>query len=188
MAQRLTGFGRPELLQMLVTYLFRAEAQGGLQRLRLAFRKTGPFHGQEGFFLRHQKEGVWIPVSLTVTRLHAEPRTLGLVTVRDVSDSRRAQEALLKSCVEQRDAEPLLRNLIAMRARTSGDQTTQTQATQVVAHLSLGHGVRGPAQQRSPVFTQVAIGKAVRQQTKNQQRAEQHEREHSQGTGIRRRS
>ncbi|HYT89710.1 MAG TPA: PAS domain S-box protein [Gemmataceae bacterium] len=97
MAQRLTGFGRPELLRTLVTYLFRADTQGGLQRLRLAFRKTGPFHGQEGFFLRHEKEGVWIPVSLTVTRLHADPKTLGLVNARDVSESRRAEAALRAS-------------------------------------------------------------------------------------------
>src|SRR5205809_7745835 len=72
MAQRLSGFARVDLLRMEVTYLFRAEAQGGLQRLRLAFRKTGAFHGQEGFFLRHHKDGVWIPVSLTVTRPHVD--------------------------------------------------------------------------------------------------------------------
>src|SRR3979409_1109173 len=63
MAQRLTGYTRHELVRMQVTYLFRSEAQGGLQRLRVAFRKTGIFHSQEGFLLRHQKEGVWVPVN-----------------------------------------------------------------------------------------------------------------------------
>src|SRR5438132_2801672 len=88
MAQRLSGFSRAELLRMAVTYLFRSEVQGGLNRLRHAYKKTGIFHSQEGFLLRHQRGGVWIPVNLTVTRLHAEPKTLGLVTARDVREQR----------------------------------------------------------------------------------------------------
>src|SRR5437773_11543540 len=76
MSQRLTGFSRAEMLRVQVTYLLRSESQGGLQRLRQAYRKTGVFHSQEGFLLRHRQEGVWIPVNLTVTRLHAEPKTL----------------------------------------------------------------------------------------------------------------
>jgi PAS domain S-box-containing protein len=96
MALRLCGFPRAELLRRPVSYLFRAEAQGGLQRLRHACKHTGVFHSQEGFLLRHQKEGVWVPVNLTVTRLHAEPRTLGLITARDVRERREA-ETLLQS-------------------------------------------------------------------------------------------
>src|SRR5438132_5717977 len=88
MAQRLSGFTRAELLRMQITYLFRSEVQGGLKRLRQAYQKTGIFHSQEGFLLRHQREGAWIPVNLTVTRLHAEPKTLGLVTARDVREQR----------------------------------------------------------------------------------------------------
>src|SRR6267378_2001286 len=76
MAQRMSGFVRPELLRLSTAYLFRAEVQGGLNRLRHAFRKTGLFHSQEGFLLRHKSDGVWVPVNLTVTRLHAEPKTL----------------------------------------------------------------------------------------------------------------
>src|SRR5262249_857236 len=57
MAQRLSGFTRPELLRMKITYLLRSEVQGGLQRLRHAYRKTGLFHSQEGFLLRHHNEG-----------------------------------------------------------------------------------------------------------------------------------
>src|SRR5439155_14977422 len=82
MAQRLSGYARQDLLRMEVTYLFRSEVQGGLHRLRQAFRNTGLFHSQDGFFLRHEKDGVWVPVNLTVTRLHAEPETLGLITAR----------------------------------------------------------------------------------------------------------
>jgi PAS domain S-box-containing protein len=87
---------------MPVNYLFRAEAQGDLQRLRQAYRKTGLFHSQEGFYLRHQKDGVWVPVNLTVTRLHAEPRTLGLITARDISERREAQAQLKKTEAELR--------------------------------------------------------------------------------------
>jgi two-component system cell cycle sensor histidine kinase/response regulator CckA len=102
MAQRLTGSPRLELLRHPVGYLFRSETPGGLQRLRQAYRKTGVFHSQEGFLLRHQKDGVWTPVNLTVTRLHAEERTLGLITTRDISERREAQLLLQKKEAELR--------------------------------------------------------------------------------------
>jgi PAS domain S-box-containing protein len=102
MAQRLCGLARRELLGRPVTWLVRSEEAGGLQRLRLAFRRTGVFHSQEGFLLRHSQEGVWTPVNLTVTRLHTEPRTLGLVTARDVTERRRAQTRLEQKEADQR--------------------------------------------------------------------------------------
>src|SRR5947209_1398808 len=102
MAQRLSGFTRAELLRMAVTYLFRSEVQGGLNRLRHAYKKTGIFHSQEGFLLRHQRGGVWIPVNLTVTRLHAEPKTLGLVTARDVREQREMYTQLKKADADLR--------------------------------------------------------------------------------------
>src|SRR5437660_9306071 len=70
MAQRLSGFRRQDMLQMQITYLFRSEAPRGMGRLRQAFRRTGLFHSQEGFLLRHDKGGAWIAVNLTFTRLH----------------------------------------------------------------------------------------------------------------------
>ncbi|HEV3117034.1 MAG TPA: PAS domain S-box protein, partial [Gemmataceae bacterium] len=102
MAQRLSGFSRPELLRLPVTYLFRSEIQGGLNRLRHAYQKTGVFHSQDGFLLRHQRGGTWIPVNLTVTRLHAEPKVMGLVTARDVREQREAQRRLKKAEAELR--------------------------------------------------------------------------------------
>jgi PAS domain S-box-containing protein len=100
MAQRLCGFSRRELLRRPIHYLFRAEAQGGLGLLRQAYRKTGLFHSQEGFYLRREAEGSWLPVNLSVTRLHTPPRTLGLITVRDISERRAAQLAVQKSEAE----------------------------------------------------------------------------------------
>lgn len=87
MAQRLSGFARRELLEMKVTYLVRSNEEGGLERLRTAFRRTGMFHSQEGFWLR-QKPGTWVHVNLTVTRLHTQRDTLGLITARDISERR----------------------------------------------------------------------------------------------------
>ena len=102
MAQRLSGFSRAELLRLQITYMFRSEIQGGLQRLRHAYKKTGVFHSQEGFLLRHQQEEIWIPVNLTVTRLHAEPKTLGLVTARDVREQRAVYSQLQRVDAELR--------------------------------------------------------------------------------------
>jgi two-component system cell cycle sensor histidine kinase/response regulator CckA len=95
MAQRLSGYSYGELLRMKATQLFRSSAPGGLQCLRRAFLHTGLFHSQEDFLLRHAKDGVWLPVNLTVTRLHARPKTLGLITARDIGE-RKKLEALLQ--------------------------------------------------------------------------------------------
>ncbi|HEV3236246.1 MAG TPA: PAS domain S-box protein [Gemmataceae bacterium] len=96
-AQRLCGMVRKEMLNHPITFLFRSEVQGGLQRLRHAYRKTGAFHSQEGFLLRHAREGIWTPVNLTVARLHAHARTLGLITARDISERRAADKELRRS-------------------------------------------------------------------------------------------
>ncbi|MBY0527649.1 MAG: PAS domain S-box protein [Gemmataceae bacterium] len=100
MAQRLSGFSRSELLRQKATYIFRSETPGGLNRLRQAYRKTGIFHSQEGYILRTQRDGVWVPVNLTITRLHVQPRTLGLITARDVREQREAHEQLQKKDAE----------------------------------------------------------------------------------------
>src|SRR5262245_51168370 len=70
MAERLTGFPRQELMRLTATNLFRFGGRGGQQRLRQAAGQTGIFHSQEGFFLRAKSDGGWIPVNLTISRLH----------------------------------------------------------------------------------------------------------------------
>lgn len=102
MAQRLCGFSRSELLRLQATYIFRSETPGGLNRLRQAYRKTGIFHSQEGFILRTSRDGAWVPVNLTITRLHVQPRTLGLITARDVHEQREAHAQLQKMDAELR--------------------------------------------------------------------------------------
>ncbi len=96
MAERLTGFSCEELLAMEVTYLFRSPVPGNLQRLRNAFKVTGLFHSQEDFLLRHKTDGAWIPVNLTVTRLHCRKGTLGLITARDISERRRLEDRVMR--------------------------------------------------------------------------------------------
>ena len=95
MAQRLTGYPRHELLTMSVKSLFSSEVAGGMVRLFRAYQSTGLFHSQEGFRLRCP--GGTIPVNLTVTRMHAKHRTLGLITARDITERRDAEEALRRS-------------------------------------------------------------------------------------------
>jgi two-component system cell cycle sensor histidine kinase/response regulator CckA len=102
MAQRLSGFTRRELLDMTVTRLIRSDIEGGLQRLRQAFRRTGLFHSQEGFWLRHKRDGAWVPVNLTVTRLHTGRQTYGLATARDISERRQAHALLQQAEAELR--------------------------------------------------------------------------------------
>jgi PAS domain S-box-containing protein len=92
MAERLSGFSRPELLGFATTYLFKfgggntprgtgAAAAAGLHQ---AASRTTVFHAQDGFLLRTRQEGVWVPVNLTITRLHIQPKTMALITARDM--------------------------------------------------------------------------------------------------------
>lgn len=97
MAQRLCAASRPALLKDSIDYLFRSENQGGLVRLRRAYQHTGSFHSQDGYYLRQKTDGNWIPVNLTATRLHVKPKTLGLITARDISERRRSEAALRES-------------------------------------------------------------------------------------------
>jgi len=89
-ALRLTGFSRSEVIQFSATNMFRIEASGGLQKLRGAFNKTVVFHGQDGYLLRAKNDSAWIPVSLTVSRLHVSPKPLVLIVARDDRERRGA--------------------------------------------------------------------------------------------------
>src|SRR5262245_36928095 len=96
LAAKLTGFRRDELLAMDHFYLFRFGGKGGKKRLHEAAGKTGVFHSQEGYVLRTSRDGVWLPVNLTVTRLHVRPKTLALITARDVRERHDAGARLQK--------------------------------------------------------------------------------------------
>jgi PAS domain S-box-containing protein len=90
MAQRLSGFSRSELLKRPVSSLLRSEVPEEEDRLRETLRSPGPFHGQEGFFLRCQNGAGWAPIQIWVSCLAADNGKLGLVRARDSSERRLA--------------------------------------------------------------------------------------------------
>jgi PAS domain S-box-containing protein len=93
-AEELTGFSRAELLALPATQLFRFGGAGGRERASRAAAQTGVFHSQEGYFLRTRQDGIWIPVNVTISRLHVQPRTLALLTARDVRERHEAHARL----------------------------------------------------------------------------------------------
>jgi two-component system sensor histidine kinase/response regulator len=93
-AEQLTGFSRAELLALPATALFRFGGQAGGQRVSQAANRTGVFHSREGYYLRTRQEQVWIPVNVTISRLHVRPRTLALLTARDVRERHEAHARL----------------------------------------------------------------------------------------------
>ena len=84
---RLTGFTRAELLSLSAAYLFPVFEAAGRAAQAGAFTKTMVFHWARRLFLR-TKDHTWVPVSLTVSRLHLAPKTLGLIIARDDRERR----------------------------------------------------------------------------------------------------
>ncbi|HEX4608091.1 MAG TPA: PAS domain S-box protein, partial [Urbifossiella sp.] len=125
MAQRLTGLRRDELLRLSVDQVFRAAGDDGLARMKRALHTTQTFHSREGYHLRRGATGDWVPVNLTLTRLHTERRSLGLILARDASERVRAEERLrlanaeLEHRVGERTAD-LARANEALRAEAAG--------------------------------------------------------------------
>jgi two-component system, sensor histidine kinase and response regulator len=101
-AQRLSGFSRDELLEMTVSELLVAEASESAGRLQDAYRNSTSFHARDGYLLRTNQDGVWIPVNVTISRLHVKSGILGLITVRDQREQRAAYHRLRKIETEMR--------------------------------------------------------------------------------------
>jgi two-component system sensor histidine kinase/response regulator len=102
MAVALTGFRSEEMLAKPATYFFRFGGKGGARRFREAATRTGIFHSQEGFFLRCKREGMWIPVNVSISRLHVHPKTLALITARDVREQHNTLRRLAEVEAEMR--------------------------------------------------------------------------------------
>src|SRR5690349_3576201 len=60
MAQHLSGFTRDDLLRLPISDLFRSEDPAGLECLVRSSRDSDPFQSQEGFWVRHRADGVWV--------------------------------------------------------------------------------------------------------------------------------
>lgn len=141
-ALRLTGFQKAELVGARATDLFRLE-QGSKEtdRLRGAAGKTTVFHGKGGFQLRIKPQPGWLPVTVTVTRLHVQPKTLALYTVRDDTERRSALARARQAESEVRQSESRYRALV----EKSGDGTLVIESNSHVRYVSpavtriLGH-------------------------------------------------
>ncbi|MBI1917251.1 MAG: PAS domain S-box protein [Planctomycetes bacterium] len=112
-AMHLCGFERGSLLRLPASYLLRFPGQGGKERLRTASQKTAIFHSREGYLLRTSRDGVWVPVNLSVSRLHVKPKTLALFTARDIREQRETFQRLKRLEAELREQQVILHNIIA---------------------------------------------------------------------------
>jgi PAS domain S-box-containing protein len=113
-AERLTGYGHKDLLQQPATFWVRFSGDGGhgMQRLRQAAGKSDVFFSEDGFFLRTVQDGVWIPVNVSVSRLHVKPKTLALMTARDMREQRAARSQLKQKEAEVRQGESRLQAIL----------------------------------------------------------------------------
>ena len=93
MAERLTGLTRSVLLAQPMTHWFRFAGKSS-HRLRHAGSHSEVFHSQEGFLLRTRADDEWVPVNITIARLHVEPKPLALITARDIREQREAHAQL----------------------------------------------------------------------------------------------
>lgn len=92
-AQRMTGLQKDAARSLRLEDLFSGAAAGALDRVVQALDTTGFFHSKEGYFLRRPGQSD-LPVNLSVSRIHTEPEAVGLVVARDVSEHKRAEDAL----------------------------------------------------------------------------------------------
>ncbi len=136
MALRLCGFRRDELLGIPTTTLFRIDEAGSAQRLRRAAQQTGIFHSQEGYLLRTRQPDVWIPVNLTVSRLHVEPKPLGLITARDLREQREAHLRLKRMEAELRRVVGAVSDCLWSARVEPGGRWTYRFFTPVVARIA----------------------------------------------------
>lgn len=82
MACQLSEFPREELLRLNIRALIKHEQEW--QEWLLPVQQTLTFHGKDGFLLRTRRTEVWIPVSVTISRLHPPGGdTVALFTLRD---------------------------------------------------------------------------------------------------------
>jgi two-component system, NtrC family, sensor kinase len=112
-ALRLTGHSHQDLVKQPATFWVRFSGDGhGMQRLRQAAGKSEVFCSQDGFFLRTAQDGVWIPVNLTISRLHLKPKTLALMTARDMREQRAARSQLHQKEAELKENQERLQAIL----------------------------------------------------------------------------
>jgi PAS domain S-box-containing protein len=136
MAEHLSGYKRAELQTMQATYLFRFAGQGGKARMQHAATKTTVFHAQDGFLLRTRQEGIWVPVNVTITRLHLQPRTLALITARDMREQHESTQRLQRMEAELRRVLAAVSDCVWSAEWTADGRWTYRYLSPVVENLT----------------------------------------------------
>ncbi len=91
--QRLTGLRRRQLIDRSLRQVILSERDDGLSTLLKETSETGFYQVRDGYFLSGSDEQR-VPVSITVSRLHVEPRPLALIIAHDMTKRRRLQSEL----------------------------------------------------------------------------------------------
>lgn len=95
-AQRLTGYGRKTLLAMDLDELLECPDSESTEQFLQACDATTFFHSKEGYLLRCNS-GPPLAVNVSLSRLHGDRETFGLLMVRDVTQRKRAEESLAEA-------------------------------------------------------------------------------------------
>ncbi len=138
-ALRLTGLEKDAARAMRLDELFSGSGPGGLENLTQALARTGFFHSREGYFLKRASRSD-LPVNISVSRIHTEPEPVGLVVARDISERKRAEEAL-------RQIEARYNSLIASTGvmvweiDAAGALVSISPAFQTISGWSCGHWI-----------------------------------------------
>ncbi len=92
-AEKLCGLTHEQLIGAPIHHLLQSETEDS--SWVLAMRRTQSFHGKGPYKLRVAPEDDWIPVSLTISRLHFSTEgPLALLTARDLRDLLRLSRQL----------------------------------------------------------------------------------------------
>src|SRR5215468_7580319 len=100
-ACELSEFSRAELLQLPIRGLIRHEQewQDWLQPVQ----QTMTYHGRDGFLLRTRNPSRWVPVSVSISRLHPpDGEALALFTLRDRTEQVEAYRRMQRTEAELR--------------------------------------------------------------------------------------
>lgn len=116
-AQRLTGLRRRQLLDRSIREVIGSDDDQNLATLLAETSESGFYQVRDGYYLSDGGE-LRVPVSITVSRLHVEPRPLALIVAHDTTRRRRLQKELrdLERQLEQNRQLASLGELVATLA------------------------------------------------------------------------
>ena len=92
-AQRLTGLRRRQLVDRSIQQVILTDRDDGLSTLLKETSETGFYQVRDGYYLS-DNDTRQVPVGITVSRLHVEPRPLALIIAHDTTKRRKLQSDL----------------------------------------------------------------------------------------------